>query len=57
MLASAVVALAVRLFGFGMVRLLLPALVADIHDNKIASGLFLGTVIVERRPHDFCLDD
>ncbi|HWX03545.1 DUF350 domain-containing protein [Collimonas sp.] len=44
MLVWGVVALVIQLLAFLIVRLLLPTLVADIPENKIASGLFLGTV-------------
>ncbi|MFZ6673720.1 DUF350 domain-containing protein [Undibacterium sp. Xuan67W] len=44
MLCWGAIALAVQLLAFGVVRLLLPGLVADIPDNKIASGVFLGSV-------------
>jgi putative membrane protein len=34
----------VQLLAFVIVRLMLPTLLADIPENKIASGIFLGTV-------------
>jgi putative membrane protein len=44
MLVWGVVALVVQLLAFLIVKLLLPTLLADIPENKIASGVFLGTV-------------
>ncbi|AMO99043.1 DUF350 domain-containing protein [Collimonas sp. NPDC087041] len=44
MLIWGIVALVVQLLAFGIVRLMLPTLLADIPENKIASGIFLGTV-------------
>lgn len=38
------IALAVQLLAFLIVRILVPTLVADIPQNKIASGIFLGAV-------------
>ncbi len=37
-----VVALVIQLLAFGAARLLLPGIVSDIPENKIASGVFLG---------------
>jgi putative membrane protein len=44
MLVWGVVALIAQLLAFLIVRLLLPTLLADIPENRIASGVFLGTV-------------
>ncbi|MDB5768215.1 MAG: Membrane protein with domain [Collimonas fungivorans] len=44
MLVWGVVALVVQLLAFLIVKLLLPTLLADIPENRIASGVFLGTV-------------
>ncbi|MFC5475078.1 DUF350 domain-containing protein [Paraherbaspirillum soli] len=46
MLVWGVVALVAQLLAFFIVRLLLPTLVADIPENKIASGIFLGAASV-----------
>lgn len=39
-----VVALVIQLLAFGVARLLIPGIVSDIPDNKIASGIFLGAL-------------
>lgn len=39
-----VVALVIQLLAFGVARLLLPGIISDIPDNKIASGIFLGAL-------------
>ncbi|WP_211463076.1 DUF350 domain-containing protein [Collimonas silvisoli] len=44
MLVWGMVALVVQLLAFLIVKLLLPTLLEDIPENKIASGIFLGTV-------------
>ena len=39
-----VVALVIQLLAFGIARLLIPGIVSDIPNNKIASGIFLGAL-------------
>ena len=39
-----VIALVIQLLAFAVARLVLPGIVADIPDNKIASGIFLGSL-------------
>ncbi|MES2036257.1 MAG: DUF350 domain-containing protein [Pseudomonadota bacterium] len=39
-----VIALVIQLLAFGIARLLIPGIVSDIPDNKIASGIFLGAL-------------
>lgn len=38
------VALVIQLLAFGIARLLIPGIVSDIPNNKIASGIFLGAL-------------
>ncbi|MBC3908668.1 MULTISPECIES: DUF350 domain-containing protein [Undibacterium] len=38
------VALVIQLLAFGIARLLIPGIISDIPNNKIASGIFLGAL-------------
>lgn len=38
------VALVIQLLAFGIARLLIPVIISDIPNNKIASGIFLGAL-------------